>query len=336
MRAKKHLEGKVVVVTGASAGVGRATARAFARAGADVALIARGRDGLEAAAREVENRGRRALVLPLDVADGAAVEEAASRVEDELGPIEVWVNDAMASVFAPFVETTNEEIRRVTEVTYLGYVHGTRAALSRMLPRDRGTIVQVGSALAYRAIPLQGAYCAAKHAVRGLTSSIRSELLHRRSRVRLAEVQLPAVNTPQFEWSRAKLPRAPQPVPPIFQPELPAEAIVRAAITGKRETWLAWPTVKAILSAKIAPRLGDRYLAATGFEGQMTKKPLSPERPDNLFHPVPGDHGAHGTFDRRAKRRSVMWWLTKHRSALVAFALGAIAMGAQQKLRAAR
>jgi hypothetical protein len=234
----------------------------------------------------------------------------------------------MVSVFARVVDTTAEEFRRVTEVTYLGYVHGTLAALRRMLPRDAGTIVQVGSALAYRSIPLQSAYCAAKHAIHGFTESLRVELRHDRSRVHLTEVELPAVNTPQFDWSRAKLPRAPQPVPPIFQPELVADAILYAAEHRRREIWLAWPAVKAILSEKVAPRLGDRFLARTGFAGQQTAEPLSPDRPDDLWHPVVGDHGAHGRFDARAKRFSLAWWLSKHRVAVAGAALSLVALGA--------
>jgi NAD(P)-dependent dehydrogenase (short-subunit alcohol dehydrogenase family) len=325
---------QVVVVTGASAGVGRAAVRAFARRGADVALIARGRDGLEAAAREVEAEGRRALVLPLDVADAVEVERAAENVECALGPIDVWVNDAMVSVFARFLDITSEEFRRVTDVTYLGYVHGTQAALRRMIPRDRGTIVQIGSALAYRSIPLQSAYCAAKHAIHGLCESIRTELRHAGSRVHITEVQLPAVNTPQFTWSRAKLPRRPQPVPPIFQPELVADAVVYAAEHRRREIWLAWPAVQAIVSDKIAPRLGDRYLAATGFSAQQTSEPIGPGRRDSLYAPLPGDHGAHGEFDARAKDFSVVWWLSKNRVPLVA--AGLFALGAAALVRAAR
>jgi NAD(P)-dependent dehydrogenase (short-subunit alcohol dehydrogenase family) len=325
---RHSVNGKVVVVTGASAGVGRAAVRALAKSGADVALIARGREGLEAAAREVEALGRRALVLPLDVADADAVERAADEIERTLGPIEVWVNDAMVSVFARFTDITPEEFRRVTEVTYLGYVHGTQAALRRMLPRDRGAIVQVGSALAYRSIPLQSAYCAAKHAVHGLTESIRTELRHDKSHVHITEVELPAVNTPQFTWSRAKLPNQPQPVPPIFQPEVIADAIVFAAEHRRREIWLAWPAIKAIVSEKIAPRLGDIDLARTGFSGQQTDEPRRPDRPDNLFDPVPGDYGAHGEFDARAKSYSAAWWMSKHRGALTASALAVAAGGA--------
>jgi short-subunit dehydrogenase len=332
---KHPVKNKVVVVTGASAGVGRAAVRCFAKRGADVALIARGRDGLEAAAREVEAQGGRALVLPLDVADAGAVERAADEIERSLGPIEVWVNDAMVSVFARFMDVTAEEVRRVTEVTYLGYVHGTQAALRRMLPRDRGTVVQVGSALAYRSIPLQSAYCAAKHAIHGMTESIRTELRHDRSRVHITEVQLPAVNTPQFTWSRAKLPNHPQPVPPIFQPEVIADAIVYAAEHRRREIWLAWPAIEAILSDKMAPRLGDRYLARAGFEGQQTGVPLRPDRPDDLYEPVPGDFGARGEFDANARSFSLAWWLSKHRAALLTGALALAAGGAlAQRARA--
>ncbi len=324
---RHSVEGKVVAITGAAGGVGRAAARAFARRGADVALIARGRDALDAAAREVELCGRRALVLPLDVADADAVDHAAWEIEDKLGPIEVWVNDAMVSVFAPFVDITPSEFRRVTEVTFLGYVHGTQAALKRMLPRNRGTIVQIGSALAYRSIPLQSAYCAAKHAIHGLCESVRTELLHDKSRVHITEVQLPAVNTPQFRWSRAKLPREPQPVPPIFQPEVVADAIVYAAEHRRREIWLSWPSVKAILSDKIAPRIGDRYLARTGYESQQTSRTIEPGRPDDLFEPVPGDFGARGDFTARAKGFSLQWWLSKHRARLLGTLLLAAVVG---------
>lgn len=318
---------KVVVVTGASAGIGRAIVRAFAARGADVGLIARGVDGLEGAREEVERAGRRALVLPLDVADAAAVDSAAERVERELGPIDVWVNDAMVSVFAPIIDTTPEEFRRVTEVTYLGYVHGTLAALKRMRPRDHGTIVQIGSALAYRSIPLQAAYCAAKHAVNGFTESLRTELLHDASNVHVTAVHLPAVNTPQFGWSRAKLPNAPQPVPPIFQPELVADAVVFAAEHRRREIWLAWPAVKAIVGEKVAPGVADRYLARHGYDAQQTDQPIAQDRRDNLYDPLPGDRGAHGTFDARARSYSIEWWLSKHRGALLAAGGLALAAG---------
>src|SRR5262249_50312901 len=251
----------VVAVTGASAGVGRATARAFAREGADVGLIARGRERLEAAKHEIEATGRRAVVAEADVADSNQVESAAELIEDELGPIDVWVNNAMATVFAPVSDTTPEEFRRATEVTYLGSVWGTMSALRRMRARDDGVIVQVGSALAYRGIPLQGAYCGAKHALQGFLESLRTELLHEGSNVRVTMVQLPALNTPQFTWSRAKLPHSPQPVPPIFQPEVAADAIVWAASHPRREVMVGWPTVKAIVGNAVAPSVADRYLA---------------------------------------------------------------------------
>lgn len=314
---------KVVVVTGASAGVGRAVVRELARRGANVGLIARGTDGLAAARAEVEAMGGRAITLALDVADADAVDDAAERVERELGPIDVWINDAMVSVFAPIGETTPAEFKRVTEVTYLGYVHGTLAALKRMRPRDRGTIVQVGSALAYRSIPLQAAYCAAKHAVKGFSESLRTELLHDRCGVRVTQVHLPAVNTPQFAWSRAKLPRAPRPVPPVFQPEVIADAILFAASRERREVWVAWPAVKAILGERIAPGVADRWLAEHGYEAQQTRQPLASDRQDNLYAPVPGDHGAHGRFDATAKKRSVAWWFAKHRRLVVGSLLSA-------------
>src|SRR5579862_1321862 len=262
---------QIVAITGASAGVGRATARAFAKRGYDVALIARGIDGLDAARREVEALGRRALVLPADVANARQVEGAAEQIERELGPIDVWVNNAMVSVFSPVKELLPEEVARVTDVTYLGVVYGTLAALKHMLPRDRGSIVQVGSALAYRGIPLQAAYCGAKHAIQGFTESLRCELLHDRSRVHVSMVQLPAMNTPQFDWVRSRLPRAPQPVPPIFEPEVAAKAIVWAADHGrKKELYVGAPTLKAIAGNKFAASLVDRYLAKAGYELQQT------------------------------------------------------------------
>lgn len=295
---------RVIAVTGASAGVGRAVVHRFALNGARLGLIARGQERLEAAAAEVARLGGEALVLPLDVADHDAVEAAAAQIEERFGPLDVWVNNAMATVFAPVSRITPDEFRRATEVTYLGYVWGTLAALRRMLPRDRGTIVQVGSALTYRSIPLQAPYCAAKHAVHGFTQSLRTELLHEGSNVRVSEVQLPAHNTPQSAWGRAKLPRHPQPVPPIFQPEVAAKAIEHAARHGPREILVAWPTVKAVFGERIAPGLLDRYLARTGYDSQQTDEPLDDEREGNLFEPAPGDFGAHGRFDDRAKERS--------------------------------
>jgi len=313
---RKRKQPEVVVVTGASAGVGRATVRAFAERGAHIGLIARGHDGLEAARREVEELGGHALVLPLDVAEADLVELAAAQVEEELGPIDVWINNAMASVFSPVSEMTTEEYRRVTEVTYLGTVYGTLAALRRMLPRDRGTIVQVGSALAYRGIPLQSAYCAAKHAVQGFCDSLRSELLHDGSNVRLCMVQLPALNTPQFSWVKSRLPRKPQPVPPIFQPEVAARAILWAAHHDRREVYVGWPTVKAIVGNEIVPGFADRYLARHGYDSQQYDGLADPQRLDNLWEPVPGDHGAHGSFDERATDHSPQLWATTHRSLL--------------------
>jgi len=321
--------GQVVVITGASAGVGRALARAYGARGASVGLIARGLDGLEAARREVERAGGRALVCAADVADADAVEEAAEAVERAFGPIDIWINNAMVSVFSPVREMTADEFRRVTEVTYLGVVHGTLAALRRMLPRDRGRIVQVGSALAYRGIPLQSAYCAAKHAVQGFCDSLRSELLHDRSRVTVTMVQLPAVNTPQFDWVKSRLPNRAQPVPPVFQPEVIAEAIVAAAADGRREVYVGLPTITAILGDKIAPGLGDRYLAAAGYEAQQTGDPEDPQRPHNLWAPVPGDHGAHGRFDAIARETTAPRWLAEHpaRAAITAASLALAVVG---------
>lgn len=326
---------RVIVITGASAGVGRAVTREFARRGAmsgqspslapSLALIARGTEGLEAACQEAEMLGCKALALPLDVADAAAVEAAAERVERELGPIDVWVNDAMVSVFAPVWEISAEEYRRVTEVTYLGYVHGTLAALKRMRARDRGVIVQVSSALAYRSIPLQSAYCAAKHAIKGFTESLRTELLHEKSGVRVTLVNLPAVNTPQFNWVRSRLPRHPQPVPPIYQPEVPARAIVFAAEHPRKRIDVGFPTLKAIFGEKLAPRFADRYLARTGFQSQQTDELPNPPRLDNLWSPVGGDAGAHGSFDRRAHAHSAQLWLTTHRGVAALAVLASVA-----------
>jgi NAD(P)-dependent dehydrogenase (short-subunit alcohol dehydrogenase family) len=320
--------GNVAVVTGASAGIGRATAVELGKRGYRVALVARGREGLDAASREILQAGGEALAVPADVADSEAVEAAATTVEDELGPIDVWVNDAMATVFARFIEIEPDEFRRSTEVTYLGTVWGTRAALGRMLPRDRGTIVQVGSALAYRGIPLQGPYCGAKHAIKGFTESVRTELMHDGSAVRISMVQLPALNTPQFEIGRTKLPRHPQPVPPIYQPEVAAEAIAWAAEHAPREHYVGAPVWKTILGNKLAPWAADLYLARKGFDAQQTDEPVN-GRPDNLFEPVPGDHGSHGTFDDGARGRSFLERLTRHRRALAVMgAIGAVGAGA--------
>ena len=290
---------RVVVVTGASAGVGRATVRELARRGTAIGLLARGAEGLEGARRDVEQLGGRALAIQVDVADAPAVEAAADRIEAELGPIDAWVNNAMASVVSPIRDTTADEFRRVTGVTYLGVVHGTLAALRRMLPRDSGVIVQVGSALAYRSIPLQAAYCAAKHAVVGFTDSLRSELIHDHSNVRVTMVQLPALNTPQFDWVRSRLPRRAQPVPPIFQPEVAARAIVGAIDRPTREVFVGASTVAAIQGHKLVPGLLDRFLA-NAWEGQQGDEPEDPSRRDNLFVPIEADLGAHGRFDADA------------------------------------
>ena len=305
---------EVVVITGASAGVGRATVVEFARHGARIGLLARGRDGLEAARRDAEAAGGEGLVLPLDVSDADAVEQAAARVEETFGPIDVWVNNAMVSVFSPVAAMTPAEFRRVTEVTYLGYVYCTLAALKRMRPRDRGTIVQVGSALAYRGIPLQAAYCGAKHAIQGFMDSLRTELLHEGSGVHVTMVQMPALNTPQFSWVKSRLPRQPQPVPPIYQPEVAARAIYWAAHHRRREVQVGLPTVVAIAGNKAVPGVADHYLARTGFDAQQTDEPADADRPDNLWIPLPGDHGAHGAFDARASDRAPQLWLTTHRA----------------------
>lgn len=304
---------EVVVVTGGTAGVGRATVRAFAAQGAAVGIIARNRERLESTKREVEELGGRALALSADVADPDQIENAAEQIERELGPIDIWVNNAMTSVFAPFKEIRPEEFRRVTEVTYLGQVYGTMAALKRMLKRNSGTIVQVGSALAIRSVPLQAPYCGAKHGVRGFTDSIRSELMHDGSDVHITMVQLPAMNTPQFDWVRSKLSRKAQPVPPIFQPEVGAEAIVWAARHRRREVYVGASTTEAIAGQKIAPHLLDKYLARTNYEAQQTDEAEDPGRPDNLFEPVPGDYEAHGRFDERSRTGSVELWVSTHK-----------------------
>ncbi|MEA5503895.1 SDR family oxidoreductase [Halotia wernerae UHCC 0503] len=322
---------EIVVITGASAGIGRATVRAFAKRGAYIGLVARSRDGLEGARQEVEAAGGKALVLPTDVSDPEQVEAAAAAVEKEFGPIDIWVNDAMASILSPFLEIKPEEFRRVTEVTYLGYVYGTMAALRRMKPRDRGTIVQVGSALAYRSIPLQSAYCGAKSAIRGFTDSIRCELHHDHSNVHITMVQMPAVNTPQFDWIENNMPHKPQPVPPIFQPEVAAEAIVWAATHKRRELYVGSSTVEAILGTKVVPGLLDRYLGKTGYKSQQTDQTENHNRQSNLWEPLPGDRGAHGRFDDQAQDYSTQLWATENQDWLV-LALGTgvalVALGA--------
>jgi len=315
---------EVVVITGASAGVGRATALAFAKRGASIGLLARGGVGLEAARRDVEAAGGKALIVPVDVADAAQVEAAAAQVEAAFGPIDVWINNAMTSVFSPVKEMTPEEFRRVTEVTYLGVVYGTLAALKRMLPRDRGSIVQVGSALAYRGIPLQAAYCGAKHAIQGFCDSLHAELLHDKSNVKLTMVQLPALNTPQFGWVKSRLPNKAQPVPPIYQPEVAAEAIVWAAHNNRREVKVGTSTLVVVLGNRVVPWLGDWYLAKTAYNGQQTNEPRDPNQPHNLWEPLDDqqDYGAHGTFDDKAKESDLQLRATMHRGWLTAAGAG--------------
>jgi NAD(P)-dependent dehydrogenase (short-subunit alcohol dehydrogenase family) len=328
--SSKSLQGKVVAVTGASAGVGRAAAVAFGEAGATVALLARGDEGVQMAAKEVERAGGRALAIPTDVADAGQVEAAADRIERELGEVDVWVNDAMTSVFAPLWEIEPDEFRRVTDVTYHGVVFGTMAALRRMRPRDRGAIVQVGSALAYRGIPLQSAYCGAKHAIQGFNDSLRAELFHERSNVHVTMVQMPALNTPQFDWVKTRLPNKAQPVPPIYQPEVAGRAIVHAAAhPERREYWVGATTAATIVANTFAAPLLDRYLGRTGFRGQQTDERDDPNRPFNLWDPVDRseDHGAHGRFDDRAHARSAQWWYTTHRGLAAIGAAAAAGVG---------
>lgn len=315
-------EKEVVVVTGASAGVGRAVVREFARRRASIGLIARGRRRLEETRQEVERCGGRAIALPVDVADAEQVENAADKVQREFGAIDVWINDAMTTIFAPFSEIRPDEFRRATEVTYLGCVWGTMSALRRMKRCNRGTIVQVGSALAYRSIPLQSPYCGAKHAIVGFTDSLRSELIHDQSGVRLSVVHLPAMNTPQFSWCRTRLPRHPMPVPPIFEPEVAARAIYWAAHHDRREVYVGWPTVKAIYGQELVPSYADHYLAEHGYDGQQTSQPVAPDRPDNLFEPVEANYAAHGIFTDQARDRSVQTWMDLHRTPLALAAAG--------------
>ncbi|WP_439393400.1 SDR family oxidoreductase [Bradyrhizobium sp. PMVTL-01] len=316
----------VVVITGASAGVGRAIAHRFGRAGYSIGLIARDADALEEVRREVEETGRRAVVMPLDVADAGAVFAAADRIASTLGPIDIWINDAMVTVFSPVWRMTPDEFRRVTEVTYLGFVHGTMAALRHMRPANRGTIIQIGSALAYRGIPLQSAYCGAKHAIRGFTDSLRSELRHEQSRIKLTMLQLPAVNTPQFDWARAHMPRSPRPVAPVVEPEVIANAVYEAVRRPAREYWIGFSTLKVIFGNMIAPGLLDRYLAQTCISGQQTKRPIDEMRPDNLEQPVRGLHRTRGSFDSEAVDSAFAAPASMLRLAPIAALLGTVAL----------
>ena len=311
----------VVVITGASAGVGRATARKFAERGARIGLLARGQTGLRATKEEVEALGGEALMIPTDVADPEQVEAAAAQVEETFGPIDIWVNNAMTSVFAPVSELTPQEYRRVNEVTYLGQVYGAMSALRRMRERNRGTIVFVGSALAYRGIPLQAAYCGAKHGIQGFFDSLRAELLHEKSKIHITMVQLPALNTPQFRWVKNKMPNKAQPVPPIYQPEVAADAIVWAAYNRRREVTVGGMNTLILWGNKVLPGLGDWYLAQTGFKSQQTDEPKDPDRPNNLWEPVPDDRGARGVFSAKAKDSSWQLKLNKHLRELVVGAL---------------
>ena len=325
---------QIVVITGASSGIGRATARRFARPGVSIGLVARGRDGLKGARADVERAGGRALMLPTDVADAEAVDAAAQAVEEALGPIDIWINDAMATVFAFLWDVSADEFRRANEVTYFGSIWGMQAALKRMRPRNRGTIVQVGSAMAYRGIPLQAPYCGAKHGIQGVFESLRTELRHEKSKVHLTTVQLPGINTPQFQHARDKFDTVSMPVPPVYRPEVAANAIHWAAHHRRREVYVGIPTVYTILGNKVAPWMAERYLAATAVSGQLTDEPKDPDRQDNLFSPPSGDPGAHGPYDRKAHGRSAQLWATMHRRALCAAALaGVSAAGTMLALR---
>lgn len=327
---RHRLKGRTAVITGASSGVGRAIARAYAKAGAKVALLARNEDGLHAAAAEARTLGVEAMVLPLDVADATAVDAAADRVAQAWGSIDIWVNDAMVSVFSPIREMTAQEYRRVTEVNYLGYVHGTLAALRHMRPRNRGVIIQIGSALAYRSIPLQSAYCASKAAIRGFVDSLRCELIHEGSAIKVTMLQLPAVNTPQFEVVRNRLERHPQPVPPIYQPEVIARVAVRAALRPRREIWIGWTTVAAIVGQRLFPGRLDHYLAGHAWDSQQTDDlpaghPHRHDR-DNVDSPIPGDPGAHGPFNQRSRARASEVWIRRHRGILTTVGIAAAAL----------
>ena len=314
----KMTNSEVVVITGGSAGLGRAIAQEFARHGARIGLIARDSDRLEHAVREMGRLGGEAMALPLDVAHADRLREAADQVEQRFGAIDIWINNAMTTIFAPIVEITPEEYRRATEVTYLGTVWGTMTALDKMKPRNRGTIVQVGSALAYRSIPLQAAYCGAKHAIMGFTDTLRTELIHDQSKIHVTMVQMPAMNTPQFEWCRTRMPRHPQPVPPIYNPEVAARAVYWAAHHRRREVYVGISTAGSIIGTKLFPALLDHYLGRTGYDSQQSNQRIDPQRPDNLMKPVPGDFGAHGSFDYRAWNWSPQTWISTHRNLAIA------------------
>ncbi|HVW13355.1 MAG TPA: SDR family oxidoreductase [Mucilaginibacter sp.] len=322
------LKDKVVVITGASAGLGRALAREFAKQGATLALIARGRDGLNAAVKEARQAGCKAQAFPADVGDYEQVEAAANAIESKFGPIDIWINNAMVSVFGPLKQLESKDFRRVTDVTYLGQVYGTQAALKRMLPRDKGTIILAGSALAYRGIPLQSAYCGAKHGIHGFFESLRAELSHDKSNVNLSMVQLPAMNTTQFGFVKSYLPNKPKPMGRIYEPEVAARAIVEVAKNPRREAFVGYPTVETIVGNKLAPGYLDKYLGKTGYQGQQTDEPADANRKDNLYEPIPGDHGAHGDFGAQAWDFSPQFWAASHKTvtwgatALAGFAIG--------------
>jgi short-subunit dehydrogenase len=307
----------VVVITGASGGVGRATARLFATRGAKLVLLARGKDGLEAAKREAESRGAKAIAVPTDVSQYDQVQAAAQAARHEFGPIDLWINNAMVSMYSPFMKMKPEEFRHIVEVTFLGNVYGTQCALEQMIPRNRGVIIQVGSALAFRSIPLQSAYCASKHAIQGFTESVRSELIHQKSKVRVSMVNMPALNTTQFTWTKNNMPRKARPTGTIFQPEVAADAILFAAENDRREVMVGYTTVEATLGEKVIPGLLDHYLAKAAWEGSMLPEPSDPNQPDNFWQPLPGDHGSHGKFDNLARNFSPQLWATKHRKALL-------------------
>jgi len=330
-----HSKSRVVVVTGASGGVGRAVVRMLGRQHAKIGLLARGRDGLEAAKSEVEREGGEAIVIPTDVSKFEQVEEATAIVEERLGPIDVWINDAMVSMYSPFMKMSAEEFQHIVDVTFMGNVHGTQSALRRMIPRDSGVIIQVGSALAYRSIPLQSAYCASKHAIEGFTESVRSELIHMGSNVRISMVNLPGVNTTQFAWTKNRMPHKPRPTGTIYQPEVAAEAIVWTIDHDRRQVMVGYPTVEAVVGEKVIPGLLDHYLAHAAWDGAQLPEPADPNHRDNFWEPLPGDHGAHGPFDDQAHWHSPQLWATQHRGLLATLASVGVGAAAYAVYRAA-